>query len=828
MSKDTPMMKQYLEIKNQYPDDFLFYRMGDFYEVFFEDAVIASKVLNITLTKRNKKSDIPMAGIPYHAAEVYIAKLIKSGYSVAVCEQMEAAQKGSLVKREVTRIITPSTVSEDEFIDPNDNVFLAAVFIDEHSYDFSSLNMSNGEFISYTFNDYSEMLAELTKINPKEILTMDNNRSFIPKKSFKTIKTVDKSYYTKINFKNNIIKKNLLNKKDQKNIKYEKSFLAAGAICQYIMFTQKSNLDYIKEIKTIEDVNKLQLDLSTIKNLELIKNSNGEKDKTLFSTLDQTKSAMGARLLKEWICNPILSKEEIHNRLDNVSGISKHNLNESINASFEDIYDIERILTRISLNTAKPRDLAKLKNFLDSAPILIDKLKRFKLFKNERELLEDYSSILFLLNSSIVESPPQLLRDGGVIKDGFNEELDRLRTMIENSNDLIFDLEDREKESLSYNKLKISYNKAIGFYISISKNKNIKTPDHYILKQELKNEYRYGIPEFKKLEEEKITANSKAISLERSIFDEVILRIKDKSSLISEYAYFFAKVDVLNSFSAVSMEQGFTRPIFSNKTRIKNGFHPVVSKYSEETFTRNDFELMDKKLILLTGANMGGKSTYMRQNAILFIMANMGCFVPAEIAEIKYIDRIFTRIGSGDNLSEGESTFMVEMKEMATILNNATKDSFILVDEIGRGTSTYDGLSLAYSFADELSERCDTIFSTHYFELTKMEEENHNIINMYMDSVKFRDNILFLHKIEKGSVDQSHGIEVAKMAGVNTKTLNKANNKLNQLKNNDSIKHKLSKSNNKELFDKIKCLNVDLLDREEALELLNAMQKILK
>ena len=809
MSKETPMMKQYLEIKNENKEHFLFYRMGDFYELFFEDAVKASKILNITLTKRSKTSEIPMAGIPFHAADNYIAKIINEGYTVAICEQTEEAKKGSLVKRKVTRIITPATASEDNYVNSEDSLHLCALSYTKNKFGLASLNMSNGEFIVYNPETLEEATEILRKIDASEVLLSQSLKGIFSENYFKSIHYLHNDFFNLSKSEKYLTKKNVISKELKNNDCFKESLKSAGAICNYIQYTQKAELSYLKEIKT---------------NLELIKNSNGEVHKTLFTTLNETDSAMGARLLKEWISNPPLDRKEIKSRLDNVEHIINEYLDEDLSIFLSEIYDIERILTRVSLKTAKPRDLSNLRNFLRLTPKIIDFLKENGLFENEINQLEDFSSLKYLLEESIVEHPPVLLRNGEVIKEGFNKELDKLKESLDSSNDAIFDIEEKEKKRLGLSKLKVSYNKAIGLYISISKNKNIKIPKSYILKQELKSEMRYTLSELNKIEEKKITANSKAITFEKIIFDEILDKINKIINPLNVYANFFAKIDVINSFAKVSRTMKYVKPSFGDKTEVINGRHPVIEKYSKDKFIPNDFNLKNNKLILLTGTNMGGKSTYMRQNAIIFIMAYMGCFVPADKACIKYIDRIFTRIGSGDNLSEGESTFMVEMREMSTILNNCTKNSFVLVDEVGRGTSTYDGLSLADSFANELANFCDTIFSTHYFELTNLENTHKNIINMYMDSMKFRDNIIFLHKIEEGSVDQSHGIEIAKMAGIPENIISNANYKLNQLKKNDNINGKLGIEENLEIINKIKDINLDLLSENEVLKLLKNIQ----
>lgn len=810
MSNETPMIKQYLEIKSQYPRELVFYRLGDFYELFFDDAIKASKILNITLTKHGKK--IPMAGIPYHAAENYIEKLIRSNCSVVICEQTEEAQKGKLVKREVTRIITPSMVSEDVFINPSEIIILASIFKSHNYYGLSTIDMSNGQFLIYSFENQEMLIDELKKISPAEIIIPNELDNEIYLKDFKAVNTVNLDFYHHQNNVKKLKKHNLVNKTLLSKQEHYASLSAAGSILNYIYHTQKQDLIYIKEIKTIKDLNSLQLDNIAIKNLELLKNSDGESERTLFSTLNHTSTAMGSRLLKNWITNPSIDYDIIEGRFDNIERIIDQNVAESIEDVLCPIPDIERILNRISLRTVRPRDLASLRDALNAAPLLFNDLMSHGLFKKRIDTLDDLSFVQSLLDESIVSFPPLLLRDGGVIKEGFNKELDEIRQIIDHSDDYLFDLESREKNNTGVAKLKIHYNKKSGFYISIPKGKLEKVPSHYMYQQTLKNETRYTIPELTMLEEKKLTANSKALTQEKILFEEILNNIDPYVSTLIELAELIAEIDLINSFSIVSEKMNYTRPLLNQPDfNIKNGRHPVIEKYSNEKFIENDFNLSKHNLILLTGANMGGKSTYMRQNALISIMAHMGCFVPAEFASIQKIDRIFTRIGAGDNLSEGLSTFMVEMKEMANIINNATKDSFVLVDEVGRGTSTFDGLSLACGFAEILSETCKTIFSTHYFELTHLKESNDFIINMQMEAMRYRGQILFLYKISEGSVDQSYGIDVAKYAGVNDKVLNIAKIKLNELKNNDSMNSMFDDKDKFNLFNIIQNLDVEKL-----------------
>jgi len=781
--KITPMMEQYNKLKKDNPDGFLFYRMGDFYELFNDDAIKASKILKITLTKRNANSDIQMAGIPYHAADTYISKLVIEGHTVVVCEQMEAATAGKLVRRSVDRIITPSTASEDTIISPDENLILASVYYSYDYYGLVELNVSNGSFVLNCFLEDGELLTKIKTSNYSEVLIPEDLQYESFMKNIKGVKILSNDFFNLNSAKTNLKKKNLIDSKYLRKNSFKSSISAAGSIVLYIESLQSNFFPYAKSLTDFNDLSFLNLDSVTIKNLELLKNEDGYRDKTLYSTLNHTATAMGARKLKDWIARPSNSKNTIEKRFEIVESIVNKNLMAELSGFFESVPDIERILTRISQKSIKPRDLFALKETVNNMPTLLDIGNKIKGLDTYINSMPDYNNILEILENSIVDHPPQLIKDGGVIKDGFNNELDELRNVIYNISDFILEIENKEKESSGLDRFKISYNKVIGFYIAVSKGKVKNVPEHYILKQSLKNENRYTILQLKNLEEKMITANSKTLTKEKLLYDKVLKDIYKYISDLSLMADLLSEIDVLNSFSIISVRNEYVKPIvYSNKTKIKNGRHPVLEGDRNFHFTPNDFELYDKNLILLTGPNMGGKSTYMRQNAIIYIMAHMGCFVPADFAEIKEVDRIFTRIGAGDNLSEGLSTFMVEMKEGANILNNATEKSFVLIDEIGRGTSTYDGLSLAWAFANKLSGICDTIFSTHYFELTEFESYNDKVVNMYMKSTSFKDEIIFLHKIDFGYVDQSYGLEVAKNAGVDEETLAFAKKKLEELK----------------------------------------------
>ena len=785
--KLTPMMEQYKKLKEENPDGFLFYRMGDFYELFYDDAVEASKILRITLTKRHAKSKIPMAGIPFHAADNYIAKLVKEGHSVVVCEQMEEAQTGKIVKREVVRIITPCTASEDNIIDPEDNVILSSLSYLHGIYGLAELNISNGEFLFNIFKNEEDVIIKLKTSEYSEVLISESILNSLCVKDVRGVKVIadnDVLIYDKS--KKDLVRRNLIDKKYLNQNKFKSSIISAGRIINYLESLQSKLFSYVKSFTWADDLSYLNIDYTTVKNLELLKDSDGRTDNSFFNTINKTNTAMGSRKLKDWIVKPSNSKLIINDRLNKVENIINQNLNERLSKELIEVPDMERILTRISQKIVKPSDLGLLRDTLFNFDKIIKILKTNTVLNTIISDIPNLESIKELLSRALVDFPHQNIRDGGIIRDGYDIDLDELRDMGNNITGHILNIEEKELSKTELDKFKISYNKIIGFYIAVPKGKINKVPNHYILKQSLKNENRYTIIELKNLEEKMITANSKLLSREKMLYNELLDKVSCFSKEINRLADIIADIDVLNSFSFISLENDYCKPsVFEDRTEIIDGRHPVLEGDRTFHFTPNNFNLNNKKVIILTGPNMGGKSTYMRQNALIYLMAHMGCFVPAKSAKIKETDRIFTRIGAGDNIVEGLSTFMVEMKEGANILNNVTKNSFVLIDEIGRGTSTYDGLAIAWAFVDKLSKICDTIFSTHYFELTEIEKDNLNVVNMHMKSTVFNDEIIFLHKIDYGNVDQSYGIEVARHAGVDEETLLFAREKLVELKKND-------------------------------------------
>ena len=793
----TPMIKQYFEVKKKYPAELVFYRLGDFYELFFEDAVIASKLLDITLTKRNKSSEIHMAGIPHHAAEGYIAKLVQKGYSVVICEQVGEVEKAKLVERKVTRIITPGTVTDETIVDPKSDNELIAIHFEKERFGLSKINVSTGDFVVYSFDTIDSLVLEVEKIEPAEILLPENffiSSLFDQKKS---VKKLPESYFSYEMAIRNLKKHKVLNKEHETDKTITSALAAASAIIYYITETQGAFISYIKEIVLNDERDFLKIDWVTKKNLDLMKSSYDENiDSSLFSVIDNTETSMGARLLKRIIKSPSTNLNKVNARLDVVAKLTPETtLNREIKEGLNNIFDIERILNRISIKTAKPRDLHNLKESLKAIKVLNSNIMAngfhdLDIFKR----IENSDDIIKFIEDAIIDEPPVLVKDGGVVNTGFDSELDELRNMAEHSSDLVLELEKSEQTKNAMPSLRIDFNRISGYYIELPKGQAKKAPEHFIRKQTLKNTERYTTAELTEFEHKAISAKVKSIAKEKMIYDQIIETMNQYVLRLKTLADVIAELDVISCFVENNNKYHLTRPLFTDKLLIKDGRHLVIEVLNDYNFTPNDLDLTSDKLLLITGPNMGGKSTFMRQNALILILAHIGSFVPASHCEIPKIDRIFSRIGATDNLAEGVSTFMMEMQETANILQNATKDSFVIIDEIGRGTSTYDGLSLAWSIAEELEEiGCMTLFSTHYFELVELAKMKNKIHNVHMTSKIENGEITFLHKVKEGSVDQSYGVHVAKLAGISDKVLKKAESKLTDLKlnSNDDIKERL-------------------------------------
>jgi DNA mismatch repair protein MutS len=792
----TPMMRQYWEIKKKYKNELVFYRLGDFYELFMDDAEIASKILDITLTKRNKSSDIKMAGIPHHAAESYISRLVQKGYSVVICEQVGEVEKAKLVERKVSRVFTPGTITDENIIDPKSDNDLIAVNFEDEKFGLARINVSTGDFVIYTFDTIDALIIEIEKIEPAEILIPENFfvRSLFDNK--KSVKELPEECFN-VNTAIKVLKDKKIISKDCQNNKEIKAAIGSSlAVIKHIENTQGRFISYAKEILLNNEKDFLKLDWVTRKNLDLMKSSyDDNEDNSLFSIINNTETSMGSRLLKRIIKNPLTDKSKINNRLDIVEELSKTQLlNSQIKENLADIFDIERIVNRISIKTAKPRDLHNLKESLIAVRTMKENLSN-KVNIEIFERLETAPDIVSFIERAIIDEPPVLVKDGGVVKEKYNKELDDLRYLAENSHDLLFELEKNEQEKNNMPSLRISFNKVSGYYIELPKGQAKKAPEHFIRKQTLKNVERYTTSDLMDFEHKAITAKVKSIAKEKEIYEEIVELMGDYIQRLKIISDVLAELDIITSFAENVQKFNLKRPTFGSQLKIDDGRHLVIEVLNDRNFTPNNLDMTEHNLLLVTGPNMGGKSTYMRQNALIIILAHIGSFVPATYCEIPAIDRIFSRIGASDNLAEGVSTFMMEMQETSNILQNATKNSFVIIDEIGRGTSTYDGLSLAWAIAEDLERiGCKTLFSTHYFELVELAELKSKIHNVHMDSEIKNGEIIFIHKVKDGSVDQSYGLHVAKLAGIEANVLKNAEKKLNELKSihNNDIKERLS------------------------------------
>lgn len=835
----TPMMKQYMNIKNKYKDCILFFRLGDFYEMFFDDAVLASKELEITLTQREigNKKKAPMCGVPYHAADSYISKLIKKGYKVAICEQLEdpSVAKG-IVERDVIRVITPGTITDLKALDEKSNNFLSSVYIGNRGAGVSYVDISTGEFYTTQYfgniNDsLSFVIDELGKISPSEL--MISERLFQNEKAMKIIENninphIEVYKETRFNlndckdkieshFGNGSIKKFNLDNKDY-------SIISICILLSYLFDTQKTSLEHINKIFLYSVKNYMFLDINTRVNLEINETIRGkEKKGSLMWLLDDTSTAMGGRLLKKWLEQPLLTKEKIEYRLEIVENfVEDIILMDEVKEALKNIYDLERIMGKITYGSCNARDLISLKNSLNSLP----KLKKILTNSGSKRLIDIGSKIdtlddiFHLINDSIVEEPPISVREGGIIKTEFNEELKEFREAAIKGKEWLANLEEREKKKTGIKTLKVSFNRVFGYFIEVSKSYLKLVPENYIRKQTLANSERYFIPELKEMEAKILGAEERMVDLEYNIFVEIRNKIKNEIERIQKVSKIVSKIDVLNSFAQVAYKNDYVKPDLNDDgiIDIKNGRHPVVEKMLEEnTFVANDTYLDTNKnrTMLITGPNMAGKSTYMRQVALITLMAQVGSFIPAESGNIGIVDRIFTRIGASDNLAQGESTFMVEMNEVSNIIQNATENSLIILDEVGRGTSTFDGLSIAWAVIEYINEniKAKTLFATHYHELTQLEGKLEGIKNYTILIEEKGEEITFLRKIDKGSTNKSYGIEVARLAGINKDIINRAGEILDSIEGNKEVK------NSAEVKDE-----VNNKIREEELEQLDLFQ----
>ncbi len=804
----SPMMKQYFSIKEKCKGYILFFRLGDFYEMFFDDAVTVSKELELTLTGRDCGLDerAPMCGVPYHACDIYIKKLIQGGFKVAICEQLTDPKdsKGGIVERDIIRIVTPGTLTESSLLDDSRNNYIASVYVTDEKSALCFADISTGEvhlFVKERKNIEDEIINELSRFAPVELLFNDKFldfrqvQDFIRNKMEISIQLLDDECFDVSLKKDEILRQ--FNVTDLDEISLHEGTPEASCVCglfDYICNTQKALVGRFTEIKRYNDNFFMELDISARRNLELTETlRNKEKKGSLLWVLDHTKTSMGKRLLKSYIEQPLVKLAIITNRLDAVEQLCRKSvLQQELADELSGVYDIERLMTRVMYKTANPRDLKSLSLTALRIPGIKKILDEFsaKLLIELNKKIDTLSDISDLIERSIVDEPPVTSKEGGVIKDGFNEELDRLRHIINNGKEFIEEIEQRERERTGIKNLKVGYNRVFGYYIEVTKSYYNLIPDTYIRKQTLANCERFITDELKQIENEILGANEKIISLEANIFGEIRDFVAEKLVKVQETASAVAQLDVLCSFAYVSLKNEYTKPDISidGIIDIKDGRHPVVElMISDEMYVPNDtyLDMNSNRMAIITGPNMSGKSTYMRQVALITLMAQMGCFVPARSAKITVVDKIFTRVGASDDLTSGQSTFMVEMSEVAYILKNATKQSLVILDEVGRGTSTFDGISIATSVAEYISNKrvlgCKTLFATHYHELIKLEEQIDGVNNFSVAVKKIGEDIKFLRKIVPGGVDDSYGIEVAKLAGLPNKVLNRARDLLNEM-----------------------------------------------
>lgn len=852
LEKVTPMMRQYLETKKNYEDAILFYRLGDFYEMFFDDAITASKELDLALTGRGGGLDdkIPMCGIPHHVFKNYLSKLIDKGYKVAICDQVEDPKlaKG-IVKREVTKVVTPGTFTDTDYIEAGSNNFMMSLYVRDNSVSITYVDYSTGMLLSTSKvflnvgsrDEYIDLIV--SKISPKEVvINSDGERYFdssvlknyINEKNIEEIK--NKEYLKHLSSE---LKDELLNSKYRENISLE-------MLLNYLSNVSKTKLNHIVKIADINLEQKMILDENSMRNLEILKGLNSNrKSGSLLEVLDYTKTSMGQRLLRRWIEEPLLNVTDIKKRQDYVEEFkSDFILLDDVRSILSSIIDMERQMVKISDNEINPNEFNALKGSLESVMELKSYLEGSN-FKNLNEIsyeLKPLYNIIEEIDSMIVEDAPVKTVDVKFIKDGYNEELDELFRLSKDGKKFLIDLEAKEKEETGIKNLKIKYNKILGYFIEVTKSALDMVPERYIRKQTLVGSERFFTIELKEMESKILNAHDEANSLQLKLYDNLIENFKKYTSLLLEVSEIVSRIDVLQGLAKSAIENRFVRPELNEdkKITIKDGRHPIVEfKNRDDSFIPNDTILdMDKNLIhIITGPNMAGKSTYMRQIALIVIMAQIGSFVPAKSCNIGIVDRIFTRIGASDNLSKGESTFMVEMKEVANILKNATDKSLIILDEVGRGTSTFDGMSIAWSIVEYISENigAKTVFATHYHELSKIEETYKNVSNLNIKVKKDGEEIIFLRKIVEGWTDNSYGIDVAKLAGIDEKVTKRAEEILKSLEKTKDLNIKVKKDVvfEKSLFDvkrdnfidDLKKLDPDSLTPREALDLVYEIKK---
>ncbi|MDR3492838.1 MAG: DNA mismatch repair protein MutS [Gammaproteobacteria bacterium] len=843
VTKHTPMMQQYLRIKAEHPNTLLFYRMGDFYELFFDDAKKAAHILDITLTARGQSggNPIPMAGVPYHAAENYMAKLLRAGHSIAVCEQV-GDPKTSIgpVERQVARILTPGTVSDTAFLEGDQDNLLAALHCHQDCFGIATLDVSSGRFNLLEVRGQEALQSELERLKPTELLINEEyENSFLrdTKSGIRRRPQWEFDYETAVRLLNQQMQTHDLSGFGCADM--TTAISAAGCLLQYLKDTQRTALPHIRAVYAERREESVILDAATRRNLELVTNLAGGKENTLISVLDRTSTSMGSRLLKRWLNRPVCHHQTLCERQKSISNLLENRHYFVLQNHLKNIFDLERILARIALKTARPRDLAQLRDTLYVLPALKQHITSASapLLQKLIHEMHEFPKLAGLLQQAIVENPPMVIRDGGVIARGYDNELDELLDLSENAGSFLMELEEQEKKRTGFSTLKVGYNRVHGYYIEISRLQAQEVPADYIRRQTLKNAERFITPELKVFEDKALSSRDKALAREKELYDDLLEKILTELIPLQTCARAIAEIDVLANLAerADALELCCPQFVAQTQIHITAGRHLVVESVLQKPFVPNDVHLdTQQRMLIITGPNMGGKSTYMRQIALIILMAHIGSFVPARAASIGPIDRIFTRIGAADDLASGRSTFMVEMTETANILHNATANSLVLMDEVGRGTSTFDGLSLAWASAEYLAQKVKalTLFATHYFELTVLAEQFSAVQNVHLDATEHNDKIVFLHTVQAGPANQSYGIQVAQLAGVPMQVILQAKQKLRVLENQSQ--QNSGKPQQADLFaqqkinhpvlDMLNDLDPDTLTPREALDFIFALK----
>jgi len=854
--KLTPMLKHYVDVKDNFKDSLLLYRVGDFYESFFDDAIITSKVIGLTLTGKECGHDkkAPMCGVPHHVIDNYVNKLVKKGYKVALCDQVEDPRKAKgLVKRAITRVVTPGTITDMESLDTRENNYLLSIFQNNYGLGISYCDISTGALYTIEIKGSNDLIAkqaidQIEKINPSEII-INNDLKLTEIKKYLNINNDifinyiedDRKYDKRIKTIIEYLGDENLEKVSDKRL----SLVSLANLLDYIYKFYDAKLNHINNIEVLEISNYLELEANTRKNLELHRNlNNNSKEDTVLKILDQADTVMGSRIINEWLERPLIDIEKINRRLDIVDYF-KDNTIDSQNVSnyLSDVYDLERLLGKISYKRANARDFISLKNSLKNMPDLKKYLSDINdsNIKNLGLNLPEMDELYELLDKAIVDDPPISITDGGIIKENFNDNLDKLKSDSKNALEKLTNYEIQERETTGIKNYKIVYNKNNGYSIEITKSNLDKVPNSYIRKQTLKNQERYTTETLENLSNLIIGGKDKVNDLEYEIFNDIRNQILDQTLKLQSLAKMIANIDALNTLSQVALTNNYVRPIINNENmiNIKNGRHPVIEKkLNENEFIANDTNIGedDNIIQIITGPNMAGKSTYMRQMAIIIIMAQMGSFVPASYAEIGICDKVFTRIGASDNISKGESTFMLEMNEVSNILKNATNNSFVILDEVGRGTSSDDGLSIAMALVDYISKKkkFKTVFATHFHELTILEDELNNVKNLKIEILKENNNLVFLRKIKEGRSSRSYGIDVAKLSGLPEEITDNAQKFMNNLNSEDGINlnkdsdikstiYEINEDKYKNLKSEANNININELTPIEAINKLNKL-----